>query len=404
MKQNISILGATGSIGDSTLQVIRLHLDSFNVVALSGFSQLTKLLALCQEFRPKRVCVPTQDVDKFAVMLNDVGLSIEIVSGQEGLIQLASDPQTDKVVAAIVGAAGLPSTVAAIKHGKTVLLANKESLVMAGELVMALARVHQATILPIDSEHNAIFQCLPSQVQADNRAIHHQQLGVKRLWLTASGGGFLHKSYQQMQQASVAEAVAHPNWSMGRKISIDSATMMNKGLELIEACHLFNLSEKDIEVVIHPQSIIHSMVEYVDGSFLAQLGTPDMKTPIAHALAYPRRMASGVRSLNVFDLVDLQFIKPDTQKFACLSLARHAVQLGNGATIALNAANEVAVLAFLSQKISLTQIAQVVERCLLQPTLAQEFGRRFDILDDIIMFDKMVRLFADVVIDEMGRQ
>ncbi len=398
MKQQLSILGATGSIGDSTLDLVRLHTDKFSVFALSGFSQTDKLFALCQEFRPKMVCVSDQDKDAFASRLTSAGLVIDVVSGQDGLCQIASATEVDKVVAGIVGAAGLSSTLAATSAGKTILLANKESLVMAGDLVMALAKKNHATILPIDSEHNAIFQCLPDVVQRENSAIHHPSFGVKRLWLTASGGGFLHKSFDDMKRASVAQAVKHPNWSMGQKISIDSATMMNKGLELIEACHLFDLPEKDIHVAIHPQSIIHSMVEYVDGSFLAQLGTPDMKTPIAHALAYPERMPSGTKSLNLFELSSLEFIAPDTQKFACLSLARQSMQQGNGATIILNASNEVAVSAFLSGNIALTDIALLVQKCLEHSTLSQVLSTSFDDLKDIMALDKQVRALAKTLL------
>lgn len=398
MKQQLSILGATGSIGDSTLDLVRLHTDKFSVFALSGFSQTEKLFALCQEFRPKMVCVSDQDKDVFASRLTSAGLVIDVVSGQDGLCQIASATEVDKVVAGIVGAAGLSSTLAAVSAGKTILLANKESLVMAGDLVMALAKKNHATILPIDSEHNAIFQCLPDVVQRENDAIHRPSFGVKRLWLTASGGGFLHKSFDEMKRASVAQAIKHPNWSMGQKISIDSATMMNKGLELIEACHLFALPEKDIHVAIHPQSIIHSMVEYVDGSFLAQLGTPDMKTPIAHALAYPERMPSGAKSLNLFELSSLEFIEPDTQKFACLSLARQCMQQGNGAAIILNASNEVAVSAFLSGDIALTDIALLVQKCLEHSTLGQVLSTSFDDLDDIMTLDKQVRTLAKTLL------
>lgn len=394
MKQLISVLGATGSIGDSTLDIVRQHPQDFAVFALSGFAQLDKLMTLCQEFYPSRVCVPTQEKDAFAQRLYALGLDIDVVSGQQGLCDIACDAKVDKVIAAIVGSAGLASTLAAVKASKTVLLANKESLVMAGDLLMKTAKQTGATILPIDSEHNAIFQCLPASVQVDNSLIHQQDFGIKKLWLTASGGGFLHKTYEQMQNASVAQAVNHPNWSMGKKISIDSATMMNKGLELIEACHLFDLEQSQIDVVIHPQSIVHSMVEYVDGSFLAQLGTPDMRTPIAYALSYPQRISSGVKSLNLFEMKNLEFIKPDTQKFACLSLARQAMHTGNGATIALNASNEVAVAAFLAQKIALTEIATLVGKCLNHQSLSAELTRPFEDLDDIMAFDDAVRQVA----------
>lgn len=402
MKQNITLLGATGSIGESTLDLIRQHPQKFGVFALSGFSQLDKLLALCQEFRPSRVCVADKDKDAFAQRLSESGLDIDVVSGQVGLCDIACDDSADKVVAAIVGSAGLSSTMAAVQAGKTVLLANKESLVMAGDLVMDTAKACQATILPIDSEHNAIFQCLPTDVQQDNTQIHCSKFGIKKLWLTASGGSFLHKSYDEMASATVAQALAHPNWSMGQKISIDSATMMNKGLELIEACHLFHLTQHQIEVVIHPQSIIHSLVEYLDGSLLAQLGTPDMRTPIAYALAYPNRISSGVKALNLLEMANLEFIQPDTQKFACLRLARQAMQTGNGATITLNAANEIAVTAFLEHKISLTQIASLVEYCLSHTALASYLHQRFDSLDDILALDDQVRCLAKDSLGKIG--
>lgn len=259
MTQRIAVLGATGSIGDSTLAILAAQSDNYQVYALSGYQRLDKLFALCQQFTPQRVCVPMTAVDDFAKRLNDAGLRIDVVGGAAGLIDIATDSQTDTVVAAIVGAAGLPSTLAAARAGKRILLANKEALVMAGQVMIEAVKTHHATLLPIDSEHNAIFQCLPPSIQQDNTQIHDQSHGVRKLWLTASGGPFLNQSFAHMQQAGVAEAIKHPNWSMGQKISVDSATMMNKGLELIEACHLFDLPEDKINVVIHPQSIIHSM-------------------------------------------------------------------------------------------------------------------------------------------------
>lgn len=396
----ITILGATGSIGDNTLEVVRHR--RLSVHALSGFGQLDKLFNLCQEFVPQRVCVPADKVDAFAKRLSHAGLKIDVVGGQAGLVDLASDKDADCVVAGIVGSAGLKSTLSAVKAGQTVLLANKESLVMAGELVMQSAKEHKATILPIDSEHNAIFQCLPSAIQSNNSAIHQPKFGIKKLWLTASGGGFLYKSYDEMKRASVAQAVAHPNWSMGQKISIDSATMMNKGLELIEACHLFDLPHERIDIVIHPQSIIHSMVEYVDGSILAQMGLPDMRTPIAHALSYPHRSSSGVRSLDLFELSALEFIRPDKQKFKALSLARQAMSMGTGACIALNASNEVAVSAFLSEKIALTDIANLVEKCLDDPMLGNDLAQNFSNIDDILAFDEHIRQSAKAHLQVRG--
>lgn len=400
--QKLAVLGATGSIGDSTLDLVRAYPDRYQIHALSGFGRVDKLLLLCQEFLPKRVCTAPQNHQYLQEKLDQLGLDIQVLSGEAGLVELAEDDAVDTVVAAIVGAAGLPSTIAAAKSGKKILLANKESLVMAGGLVMRLAKKHSAKILPIDSEHNAIFQCLPKQVQEDIQNIHQSSHGIKRLWLTASGGGFLYQSLEQMSKASVSEAVKHPNWSMGQKISIDSATMMNKGLELIEACHLFDLPPESISVVIHPNSVVHSLVEYSDGSFLAQLGSPDMKTPISYALAYPDRLdLAGVPnltgSLDLYQLADLKFLPPDLEKFACLRLAMKAARQGAGACITLNAANEVAVNAFLAQQIRLTDIAAVVEDCLEDPKITDYFGQDFvadDALPRILAMDSLVRQVA----------
>ena len=399
MTQRIAVLGATGSIGDSTLAILAAQPQLYTVYALSGYHRLDKLFALCQQFLPKRVSVPTAAVDDFAQRLRAAGLDIDVVGGEAGLVDIATDSQTDTVVAAIVGAAGLPSTLAAARAGKRILLANKEALVMAGQVMINAVKMHNATLLPLDSEHNAIFQCLPLAIQQDNTQIHQLNHGVRKLWLTASGGPFLQKSFAQMQQASVAEAVKHPNWSMGQKISVDSATMMNKGLELIEACHLFDLSEDKINVVIHPQSIIHSMVEYSDGSFLAQLGSPDMKTPIAHALSYPDRIDSGSQPLDLFALSGLEFIEPDLQKFACLRLARQAMQAGTQATIVLNAANEIAVAAFLAGKIRLTDIADINEQALNDIQLPP-LNETADI-EDILAIDKIARHLTEKLVAKL---
>lgn len=398
--QRLAVLGATGSIGDSTLQLVRLHRERYRVVALSGFHQVDKLLSLCQEFVPDFVCVSDEKVAECRQKIDELGLGIQVLSGDDGLAKMATLPTVDTVVAAIVGAAGLSSTLAAAHAGKRILLANKESLVMAGHLVMAAAKASGASILPIDSEHNAIFQCLPKPVQTDNQVIHDSSHGIKQLWLTASGGGFLHKSIEQMHSASPADAIKHPNWSMGKKISIDSATMMNKGLELIEACHLFDLPEERIGIVIHPDSVVHSLVEYVDGSLLAQLGSPDMKTPIAHALAYPERISTGERSLDLYALSNLSFLEPDLEKFPALTLARVAAQRGTGACITLNAANEVAVSAFLSEQIRLTDIAAVVQYCLEHPSLIAHFDDDFAQLSDILAMDQKVRSVAMAWVDE----
>ena len=399
MIQRIAVLGATGSIGDSTLAILAAQPQNYDVYALSGYHRLDKLFALCQQFLPKRVSVPTAAVDDFAQRLSTAGLNIDVIGGATGLVDIATDPQTDTVVAAIVGAAGLPSTLAA-RAGKRILLANKEALVMAGKVMINAVKTHHATLLPLDSEHNAIFQCLPFAIQQDSSQIHQPNHGVRKLWLTASGGPFLQQSFAQMQQASVAEAVNHPNWSMGQKISVDSATMMNKGLELIEACHLFDLSEDKINVVIHPQSIIHSMVEYSDGSFLAQLGSPDMKTPIAHALSYPARIDSGSQPLDLFALSGLEFIEPDLQKFACLHLARQAMQAGTQATIVLNAANEIAVAAFLNGQIRLTDIADINAQALdeIQVAVLNETAD----IEDILAIDNIARQHTETLVAKLA--
>ena len=400
MTQRIAVLGATGSIGDSTLAILAAQPQHYDVYALSGHRRLDKLFALCQQFLPKRVSVPTAAVDDFAQRLKSSALDIDVVGGEAGLVDIATDSQTDTVVAAIMGAAGLPSTLAAARAGKRILLANKEALVMAGQVMIDAVKTHNATLLPLDSEHNAIFQCLPLAIQQDNTQIHQPDHGVRKLWLTASGGPFLQQSFDQMQRASVAEAVKHPNWSMGQKISVDSATMMNKGLELIEACHLFNLPENKINVVIHPQSIIHSMVEYSDGSFLAQLGSPDMKTPIAHALSYPNRMDSGSQPLDLYALSGLEFIEPDLQKFACLRLARQAMQAGTQATIVLNAANEIAVDAFLNGHIRLTDIADINEQALSEIQVST-LNESADI-EDILAIDKIARRHTDTLVKKLA--
>ena len=400
MTQRIALLGATGSIGDSTLAILAMHTQDYEVYALSGYQRLDKLFALCQQFKPARVGVPSADVDAFAERLHAAGLFIDVVGGADGLVDIATDTAVNTVVAAIVGAAGLPSTLAAARAGKRILLANKEALVMAGQVMIEAVKTNGATLLPIDSEHNAIFQCLPPAIQQDNTQIHEAGHGVRKLWLTASGGPFLNQSFEQMQKAGVAEAVKHPNWSMGQKISVDSATMMNKGLELIEACHLFDLPEGKINVVIHPQSIIHSMVEYNDGSFLAQLGSPDMKTPIAHALSYPNRIDSGAQPLDVYALSNLAFIEPDLQKFACLRLARQAMQAGTQATTVLNAANEIAVDAFLAGRVRLTDIADINEQALTQ-VQAPLLDATADIAD-ILAIDATARRYTDALIAKMA--
>jgi 1-deoxy-D-xylulose-5-phosphate reductoisomerase len=354
--QRITILGATGSIGVSTLDVLARHPERYQVYALSAHSRVEELAAACRIHRPQRAVVGTADAAaRLQALLQDLAIDIEY--GEQALCDIASSPATDTVMAAIVGAAGLAPTLAAARAGKKVLLANKEALVMSGQLFMDAVREHRATLLPIDSEHNAIFQSLPGNYARDPSAA-----GVAKVLLTASGGPFLNRAVETLEQVTPEEACKHPNWSMGRKISVDSATMMNKGLEVIEAHWLFGAPADLIEVVIHPQSVIHSMVSYVDGSVLAQLGNPDMRTPIAHALAYPERIASGVAQLDLTQMAALQFYQPDFERFPCLALAFDALRTGGTAPALLNAANEVAVQAFLERQIGFRDIDRVIRR------------------------------------------
>ncbi|UNT65570.1 1-deoxy-D-xylulose-5-phosphate reductoisomerase [Acinetobacter towneri] len=366
MSQAVCILGVTGSIGQSTLKVLQQHPEQYSVFAVTAHSRIQELVQICKQYHPKIVVVPAAKVDELQQLLAQQHISgIEILSDEAGLIAVAEHPEVDVVMAAIVGAAGLLPTLAAVKAGKRVLLANKEALVMSGDIMMQAAREHGALLLPVDSEHNAIFQCLPEHyLQAERNG--QPKLGVSQILLTASGGPFLNHSLEELQHVTPAQACKHPNWSMGQKISVDSATLMNKGLELIEACHLFAISEHFVTVVVHPQSIIHSMVQYVDGSTLAQMGNPDMCTPIAHALAWPQRIQTHVPPLDLFVNHQLDFQAPDTTRFPALSLARQAMQEGGLAPAILNAANEIAVAAFLQQKIRFTEIATVVEHTLNQ--------------------------------------
>ncbi|WP_435336909.1 1-deoxy-D-xylulose-5-phosphate reductoisomerase [Acinetobacter sp. LH3_13] len=366
MSQAVCILGVTGSIGQSTLKVLQQHPEQYSVFAVTAHSRIQELVQICKQYHPKIVVVPAVKVDELQQLLAQQHISgIEILSDEAGLIAVAEHPEVDVVMAAIVGAAGLLPTLAAVKAGKRVLLANKEALVMSGDIMMQAAREHGALILPVDSEHNAIFQCLPEHYLQTERN-GQPRLGVSQILLTASGGPFLNHSLEELQHVTPAQACKHPNWSMGQKISVDSATLMNKGLELIEACHLFAISEHFVTVVVHPQSIIHSMVQYVDGSTLAQMGNPDMCTPIAHALAWPQRIQTHVPPLDLFVNHQLDFQAPDTTLFPALSLARQAMQEGGLAATILNAANEIAVAAFLQQKIRFTDIATVVEHTLNQ--------------------------------------
>jgi len=360
--QNVTILGATGSIGVSTLDVLARHPDRYRVHALSAHQRVDELAEQCRRFAPRRAVVGTpQAADRLRALLRESHSAIQIDHGEAALCDIASEAACDTVMAAIVGAAGLAPTLAAARAGKKVLLANKEALVMSGRLFMDAVTASGATLLPIDSEHNAIFQCMPSSwqgAQGGDPATH----GISRILLTASGGPFRTRAVESLDQVTPEEAVAHPNWVMGRKISVDSATMMNKGLEVIEAHWLFGASAAQIEVVIHPQSVIHSMVAYVDGSVLAQLGNPDMRTPIAHALAYPERIASGVAPVDLAKIATLAFERPDFQRFPCLRLAYEALEAGGTAPAILNAANEIAVEAFLNHRIGFRQIDRVIAR------------------------------------------
>lgn len=356
------MLGATGSIGLSTLDVIGRHPERYQVFALSGYSQVKQLLALCLRHSPAFAVVPSADAAlRLRADLAAAGSATEVLEGEAGLCQVAAASEVDAVMAAIVGAAGLRPTLAAVEAGKKVLLANKEALVMSGALFMDAVRRSGAVLLPIDSEHNAIFQCLPGDYARGLGAV-----GVRRILLTASGGPFRETPSAQLEAVTPEQACAHPNWSMGRKISVDSASMMNKGLELIEACWLFDAAPAQVEVVVHPQSVIHSLVDYVDGSVLAQLGNPDMRTPIANALAWPERIDSGVAPLDLFAIARLDFQAPDPQRFPCLRLARQAAEAGHSAPAVLNAANEVAVEAFLQRRIRFPEIAGMIEQVLEQ--------------------------------------
>ncbi|WP_115717959.1 1-deoxy-D-xylulose-5-phosphate reductoisomerase [Gallaecimonas mangrovi] len=360
--QGIVVLGATGSIGDSTLDVVARHPDKYRIVALSAHTNAKKLLALCLKFKPlQAVLVDDSQAAWLQGELKKAGSTTELLTGSAALCDIAAHPEARQVMAAIVGAAGLLPTLAAVKAAKRVLLANKEALVMSGQLFMAAVKEHGAELLPIDSEHNAIFQSLPYACQ---QGAAYGQHGVTQILLTGSGGPFRTRDLTTFDSITPAQAVAHPNWSMGQKISVDSATMMNKGLEFIEARWLFDCRGDDIQVVLHPQSIIHSMVRYADGSVLAQMGNPDMRTPIAHAMAYPERIAAGVEPLDFFALSQFSFEKADAARYPCLYLAMDACRAGQGATTVLNAANEVAVDAFLKGALSFNGIAKMVEKTL----------------------------------------
>ncbi|MCU0073694.1 1-deoxy-D-xylulose-5-phosphate reductoisomerase [Pseudomonas koreensis] len=392
--QQVTVLGATGSIGLSTLDVIARHPERYQAFALSGFTRLSELFALCVRHLPKYAVVPEAGAARnLQDDLRAAGLSTQVLVGEEGLCQVAAAPEVDAVMAAIVGAAGLRPTLAAVEAGKKILLANKEALVMSGALFMQAVRKSGSVLLPIDSEHNAIFQCMPRDFARGLGAV-----GVRRILLTASGGPFRQTPMAELAHVSPDQACAHPNWSMGRKISVDSASMMNKGLELIEACWLFDAKPSQVEVVIHPQSVIHSLVDYVDGSVLAQLGNPDMRTPIANALAWPERIDSGVAPLDLFAVARLDFEAPDEERFPCLRLARQAAEAGNSAPAMLNAANEVAVAAFLDGRVRYLEIASIIEEVLnLEPVVA------LNDLDAVFTADATARTLAGQWLNRHGR-
>jgi 1-deoxy-D-xylulose-5-phosphate reductoisomerase len=389
--RKLCVLGSTGSIGVSTLDVVRRHPTLFSIECLSANTRVDEMLAQCQEFNPSTVVmVDGNAAQALKEKLCESGLhSIEVRSGEQGLIDIAQANTSDTVMAAIVGASGLLPTMAAVKSGKRVLLANKEALVTSGALFIDAVEKYGAELLPIDSEHNAIFQCLPANVQATPGRCDLEKNGVSKILLTGSGGPFRTFSVEQLEHVTPAQACAHPNWDMGRKISVDSATMMNKGLEFIEAKWLFNIDPDDIQVVLHPQSTIHSMVQYKDGTVIAQMGNPDMRTPIAHALAFPERIDSGVAPLDFFNTQSFEFEDVDYQKYPNLKLAIDACRSGQGACTALNAANEVAVDAFLNEKIKFTDIAKINET-----SMDKFVSERVASIDDVIALDASARVFS----------
>jgi len=381
-RQGVTILGSTGSIGINSLDVIGRHPDRFRVVALTAHSQVDRLFEQCLKYSPEIAVLRDESAARhLETRLRDTNLPTRVQAGERALDNIAASPSSSIVMAAIVGAAGLMPVLAAVRAGKRVLIANKEPLVMSGHLLVQEALRSGAMLLPIDSEHNAIFQCLPAGSRAGV-----EPAGVRRILLTCSGGPFHNAIDIDLDKVTPEQAVAHPRWSMGRKISVDSATLMNKGLELIEACRLFSVGPDQVQIVIHPQSIIHSLVEYTDGSMLAQLGNPDMRTPIAHALAWPDRMESGVTSLDLFEIARLDFKVPDTDRFPCLQLAERAIRTGGTTPAILNAANEIAVAAFLDKKIAFTGIPEIIAGVLDElPATAD------DTLDSILDADVRAR-------------
>jgi 1-deoxy-D-xylulose-5-phosphate reductoisomerase len=391
--QHITILGSTGSIGTSTLDVVARHPDRFKIIALTANSRVDLLFRQCVQFKPRyAVLLEETPAAELRRHLREAGLDTEVLSGIAALEQIVALPEVDTVMAAIVGAAGLRPTLAAAQAGKKILLANKETLVLAGNVFMDAVRASSALLLPIDSEHNAVFQALPRGYDGNPAAS-----GVRRILLTASGGPFRNLPLRDLESVTPEQACAHPNWVMGRKISVDSASMMNKGLEVIEAHWLFNVGADDIQVVVHPQSVIHSLVEYVDGSVLAQLGNPDMRTPIAYGLAYPERIEAGVAPLDLFEVATLNFTAPDFERFPCLMLAYQALRASGTAPALLNAANEEAVAAFLDRQISFLSIPRVIRAVL--DSLPVSAVR---CLDDVLGADAEARRAAQQQIRKTG--
>ena len=394
MTQSLTILGSTGSIGTSTLDVVARHPERFRIFALSGHSQTAKLAEQCLIFRPQyAVTANAAQAAELCAHLAAAGCQTEVLHGEQALCDIAAAPETDGVMAAIVGAAGLPPTLAAARAGKTIYLANKETLVVSGSLFMQTAAQSDARILPVDSEHNAIYQVLPPEKGC------LKQNGVQSIILTASGGPFLHTDLADFPAITPEQAVKHPNWQMGRKISVDSATMMNKGLELIEAHWLFNCPPEKLETVIHPQSVVHSMVRYADGSVLAQMGTPDMRTPIAYCLGLPERIASGVPPLDFAALSALTFETPDYRRFPCLELAYQAMQACGGVPCVLNASNEIAVAAFLAGRIRFTDIAHTVQHC-----LELDFSGSHHSLEGLLDLDAAARRAAEAFVRQVAHR
>ncbi|MDP2559990.1 1-deoxy-D-xylulose-5-phosphate reductoisomerase [Psychrobium sp. 1_MG-2023] len=397
-QQMLTILGATGSIGTSTLDVIRLNPKRYGVFALAAQQSAAKMQVLCEEFNPQyAVLVDETAAEQLRKQLPS-SCSTKVLSGVDALCEVSADEHVDTVMAAIVGAAGLLPTLSAIRANKRVLLANKEALVMTGQLFIEELRNSTATLLPVDSEHNAIFQALPTLAQQQLGYCPLNELGVSKLLLTGSGGPFLQTDLAQLKHMTPQQACAHPNWSMGQKISVDSATMMNKGLEYIEARWLFDTQKDQIEVVVHPQSVIHSMVQYIDGSVIAQMGLPDMRTPIAYSMAYPERIDSGVKALDFFATKDFTFVEPDFERFPCLKLAIDACYQGQSATTALNAANEISVAAFLAKRIGFTDIASVNQ--LVLDRLASESAK---CIDSVLDIDRRARAVAQQLLTQGTR-